>query len=153
MTSTTICERKKGSSFYQSNNHSIHFTRAHIMMAGGDNTSPGVSPSLSSSLYTHDQPTAEEERGISMILQALTEDEMSRMPDDHMPLRHWRAEKVRFTRSTCLSTTMKHPTSTPPPPRGVMHVYRPIPTPLVRWALVHLVSHVVSVVVIRRSIG
>ena len=58
--------------------------------------SPEGSPSVSSSLlYTHDQPTPEEEKGVSMLLKALTDDEISRMPDDHMPLRHWRAEKVR----------------------------------------------------------
>jgi hypothetical protein len=46
-------------------------------------------------LFTHDKPTPAEEVGVSTILQALTDDEIARMPDNHMPLRHWRAEKVR----------------------------------------------------------
>jgi hypothetical protein len=48
------------------------------------------------SLYTHDDVTSNEELDVATILQALTDDEIARMPDDHMPLRHLRAEKVRI---------------------------------------------------------
>lgn len=45
--------------------------------------------------FTQDQPTAEEEVHMATILKALTEEEISQMPNDHMPLRHLRAEKVK----------------------------------------------------------
>jgi hypothetical protein len=45
---------------------------------------------------THDHTTEEEIAGVQEMLQALARDEVDAFADEHMPLRHLRAEKVRY---------------------------------------------------------
>ena len=44
--------------------------------------------------YSNDDITDEERRDVATMLTHLTEEEIASFPDDHMPLRHLRAEKV-----------------------------------------------------------
>ncbi len=46
--------------------------------------------------YIHDDITEKEKNDVEVILKELTKEEMDAVPDDHMPLRHLRAEKVRL---------------------------------------------------------
>jgi hypothetical protein len=45
---------------------------------------------------THDHMTEEETSGVQEMLQALAQEEIDAFADEHMPLRHLRAEKVRY---------------------------------------------------------
>ena len=45
--------------------------------------------------YGHDDVTEQEKEQVESILKELTVEEIQSFPDDHMPLRHLRAEKVR----------------------------------------------------------
>jgi len=50
-----------------------------------------------------------EDEGTKEILSALTQEEASYLSDENMPLRHFRAEKVRFsTASTAIGTLRFH---------------------------------------------
>lgn len=48
-------------------------------------------------MNSQDELTDQEKEDVEEILKALTADEIACFPDDHMPLRHLRAEKVRET--------------------------------------------------------
>lgn len=60
-----------------------------------DNSATASKATNAASLYHHDQPTEDETEGCRKILEELSPEEIVSMPDDHMPLRHLRAEKVR----------------------------------------------------------
>ena len=53
-------------------------------------------------VYTHDDVAPTEEAAVEEMLQALTPAQIESLPDDHMPLRHLRAEKVPSKKETTL---------------------------------------------------
>jgi hypothetical protein len=51
-------------------------------------------PTTMNKTVVYDDQTPEETEQVELILKELTEEQIASFPDEHMPLRHLRAEKV-----------------------------------------------------------
>lgn len=76
----------------------IHETPLAVSEASGEYEGEKIMVPIASS-YTNDEITDHEMRDMATMLTNLTEEEIASFPDDHLPLRHLRAEKGDITKA------------------------------------------------------
>ena len=81
-----------------------------VSEASGDHDGKKTLVPMSSN-YTNDNVTDQEMRDIATILTHMTQEEIASFPDDHMPLRHLRAEKVSTWFICCVVSSTFHVTA------------------------------------------